>query len=270
MPRATHYYYLKNVIQSASWESMDLRHVIDDFKRLELKAKIAIAAVVVVICLVISAFIDTRYIASGSGVMLYWKGNESYIFTEQSHTGYHISYLQLPVVVLMQFYWTPDPSNQRDCPVVIHVTPTDVERHRGPCGGPEVQATLITPYDNKFFGLCQSGLLCKWTIDGYVMATPAEMRNLDPTTLPTLARQDGQVISGWTLHYSPGPGAQYDVPLSDGSTISVINHQKKAHSFPWIEVVLQRSGQKPQNLYDVDATPHKATAQEYIATFPPQ
>jgi hypothetical protein len=102
------------------------------------------------------------------------------------------------------------------------------------------------------------------------MATPEELRKLDPTTLPTLAREDGQVISGWTLHYSPGPGANYEVPLSDGSIISVINRQKKAHSFPWIEVLLLRAGQKPQNLYDVDATPHKATAQEYIATFPPQ
>jgi hypothetical protein len=251
-------------------ESMELQNIIDDIKRLELKVKIAIAAVIVAIFLTMSAFIDTRYIASGSGVTLYWKGNEAYIFTEQSHTGYHISYLQLPVVVLMQFYWTPPPSNERDCPVVLHITPTDVERQRGPCGAQEVQGTLTTPYDNKFFALCQSALLCKWTIDGYVLATPAEVRNLDPGTLPSLAREDGQVISGWTLHYSPGPGARYDVPLSDGSIISVINHQKKAHSFPWIEVLLLRPGQKPQNLYDVDATPHKATAQEYIATFPPQ
>jgi hypothetical protein len=250
--------------------SMDIKTAFAAISNLELKAKIAIAAVIVALCLTISSFIETRYIADGSGVTLYWKGNEAYIFIEQSHTGYHINYLELPVIVLMQFYWTPDPANQRDCPVVIHVTATDVERHRGPCGGPEVQATLITPYDNKFFALCQSGRLCKWTIDGYVMASPAEVRNLDPTTLPTLARQDGQVISGWTLHYSPGPGAQYDVPLSDGSIISVINRQKKAHSFLWIEVVLQRPGQKPQSLYNVDATPHKATVQEYIATFPPQ
>ncbi|HXN17392.1 MAG TPA: hypothetical protein VN875_03600 [Candidatus Binatus sp.] len=250
--------------------SIDVKTAFATIANLELKAKIAIAAVIVALCLTISAFIDTRYIASGSGVTLYWKGSETYIFTEQSHTGYHISYLQLPVVVLMQFYWTPDPSNERDCSVVIHVTPTDVERQRGPCGAQEVKGTLITPYDNKFFALCQSALLCKWTIDGYVMATPEELRKLDPTTLPTLAREDGQVISGWTLHYSPGPGANYEVPLSDGSIISVINRQKKAHSFPWIEVLLLRAGQKPQNLYDVDATPHKATAQEYIATFPPQ
>src|SRR6202050_3613838 len=131
--------------------SIDVKTAFATIANLELKAKIAIAAVIVALCLTISAFIDTRYIASGSGVTLYWKGSETYIFTEQSHTGYHISYLQLPVVVLMQFYWTPDPSNERDCPAVIHVTPTDVERHRGPCGGPEVQATLMTPYDNKFF-----------------------------------------------------------------------------------------------------------------------
>jgi hypothetical protein len=249
---------------------MDLKHTIDDIKRLDFKAKIAIAAVLMALCLTISAFIETRYIADGSGVTLYWKGNEAYIFTEQSHTGYYINYLELPVIVLMQFYWTPPPANERDCPVVIHVTSTDVERHRGPCGGPEVQATLITPYDNKFFALCQRALLCKWTINGYVMATPQELRKLDPTTLPTLAREDGQVISGWTLHYSPGPDAQYDVPLGDGSIISVVNREKKAHSFPWIEVLLVRPGQKPQSLYNVDATPHKATAQEYIATFPPQ
>jgi hypothetical protein len=250
--------------------SMDAKTALATIANLELKAKVAIAAVIVALCLTISAFIETRYIASGSGLTLYWKGNEAYIFTEQSHTGYYISYLQLPVVVLMQFYWTPPPVNERDCPVVLHITPTDVERQRGPCGLQEVKGTLITPYDNKFFALCQSALLCKWTIDGYVMATPEELRKLDPTTLPSLAREDGQVISGWTLHYSPGPGANYEVPLSDGSIISVINRQKKAHSFPWIEVLLLRPGQKPQNLYDVDATPHKATAQEYIATFPPQ
>src|SRR5579862_4110114 len=188
--------------------SMDLKTGFAAIANLELKAKIAIAALIVALCLTISAFVETRYVADGSGVTLYWKGNEAYIFTEQSHTGYHISYLQLPIVVLMQFYWTPPPVNETGCPLAIHVTPTDVERQHGSCGPQDVKGTLITPYDNKFFALCQSGLLCKWSINGYVPATPEELRKLDPTTLPTLAREDSQVISGWTLHYSPGPGAQ--------------------------------------------------------------
>jgi|GEM_PF-1601942 len=247
---------------------MNLKYVISDIRSLELKTKIAIMAVIVAICLTISAFIDTRYIASASGVTLYWKGNEAYIFTTQAHTGYHISYLRLPAVVWLQFYWAPAPSDERECPMVIRVTPTDVERQRGPCGGPEVQATFVTPYDNHFYALCQSALLCKWTIDGYVMATPDETRRLDPGSLPALAREDGQVISGWTLHYSPAPDAHYEASLTDGSVISVINRQKKAHGFPWIVVVLERPGQKPQNLYDVNATPYKTSAQEYIDTFP--
>jgi hypothetical protein len=235
---------------------------------LEQKTKMAIAAVIFAICLTISAFIDVRYIADGSGVTLYWKGSEAYIFTSQTHTGYHISYLDLPVVILLQFYWVPAPSDERECPLAIHVTPTDVERQGGTCGGQEVRGNMVTPYDNHFYALCQSALLCKWTIDGYVIATPDETRRLDPGSLPALAREDGQVISGSTLHYSPYAGSRYEIPLSDGSVISVINRQKRAHSFPLIAVALVRPGQKPQSLYYADGTPHKSSEQEYIDTFP--
>jgi hypothetical protein len=81
-------------------------------------------------CLIASAILGVRFAADGSGGTLYWKGDEAYFFTLDSHTGHQVSYLAFPFELVAQnFFWAPLPSEQWGCPLVIHITPSNVERY---------------------------------------------------------------------------------------------------------------------------------------------
>jgi hypothetical protein len=64
-------------------------------------------------CFIACAILGVRFIADGYGGTLYWKGDEAYFFTSDSHRGYQVSYLAFPFELLAQnFFWAPLPSEQ--------------------------------------------------------------------------------------------------------------------------------------------------------------
>jgi hypothetical protein len=223
-------------------------------------------------CLIACAILGVRFIADGYGGTLYWKGDEAYFFTSDSHRGYQVSYLAFPFELLAQnFFWAPLPSEQWGCSLVIQITPSNVERYPGACGGQNVQdANFLTPFDDGFYAMCQGAILCKWTVHGYVPARPEEKQRLDGGNSLIAAPQNDQLINGWRVHHtpgSPGVGSHFEVSLSDGSVISVTNRATDVGAYPWITVDLVRPGQKPQSLFNVDGSPRWVSKKEYVNTF---
>jgi hypothetical protein len=208
------------------------------------------------------------YVGNGIDGALFWKGNEAYLFTAESKAGYHFSYLAFPFVLVVQFYWAPSPANKWGCPLVIHVTPTAIERQRGACGDQQVQANFVTPYDDHFYAVCEGATLCRWADHGYVAATEKENKRLDVGVLPAIARENNEVISGWRLHYFPDSGDHYEVRLNDGSVISVGNRAKHLRSNPWVVVDLLRPNQTGQELYNVTGVPGIFSKKVSQTTFP--
>lgn len=237
---------------------------------MELKIKIAIGVAVAVICLIAFSFLTVYYVGNDIGGTLYWKGNEAYLFTGDSKAGNHFSYVTFPFVLAIQFYWAPSAVDRWGCPLVIHVTPTAVERQTGACGNAQVQANFVTPYDDHFYAVCEGATLCRWADHGYVQATAKENKRLDVGVLPALARENDQVISGWRLHYFPDAGEHFEARLSGGSVISVGNRAKHLRSYPWVVVELLRPDQSKETLYDGNGVPRIVGKKEYAATFSPR
>ena len=254
----THYYTLGNVQQSSRFPS----------ENMEQRFKIAIGVVALVIFLTVLSLPTVYYIGNGIDGTLFWKGNEAYLFTAESKAGYHFSYLAFPLVLAVQFYWAPSPANKWGCPLVIHVTPTAIERQRGACGDQQVQANFVTPYDDHFYAVCEGATLCKWADHGYVAATEKENKRLDVGVLPAIARENNGMISGWRLHYFPDSGDHFEVRLNDGSVISVGNRAKHLRSYPWVAVDLLRPNQTGQELYNVNGVPRIFSKKGYLTTFP--
>jgi hypothetical protein len=220
-------------------------------------------------CLIASAILGVRFAADGSGGTLYWKGDEAYFFTLDSHTGHQVSYLAFPFELVAQnFFWAPLPSEQWGCSPVIHITPSNVERYPGACGGQNVHdANFLTPFDHGFYAMCQGATLCKWTVHGYIPATPEEKQRLAGANSLIAALQNNQIVNGWRVHTPPGTGGHFEVHLSDGSVISVTNHATDERERAWISVDLSRPGQKPQSLFDVSGSPQWVSKKEYMNTF---
>ena len=235
---------------------------------MEQRFKIAIGVVALVIFLTVLSLPTVYYIGNGIDGTLFWKGNEAYLFTAESKAGYHFSYLAFPLVLAVQFYWAPTPASKWGCPLVIHVTPTAIERQHGACGDQQVQANFVTPYDNNFYAVCEGATLCKWAENGYVTATAKENKRLDVGVLPAIARGNNEVISGWRLHHFPDAGDQFEARLTDGSVITVGNRAKHLRSYPWVVVDLLRPDQSAQELYNVNGLPRIFSKKAYVATFP--
>jgi len=174
------------------------------------REKKSIVTALLATCLVASAILGVRFVVDGSGGTLYWKGDEAYFFTSDSHTGYQVSYLAFPFELFAQknFFCAPLPSEQWGCSLVIHITPSNVERYPGACGGQDVHdANFLTPFDDGFYAMCQGAILCKWTVDGYIPATPEEKQRLDGVNRLAIAPQNNQIMNGWRVLCRPAQEA---------------------------------------------------------------
>jgi hypothetical protein len=224
-----------------------------------------LAVLVLATCLAASLYFDVFIVRNDNGGILYWKGEEAYLFTGESHRGYHFSYFAYPFVLIAEyFYVVRFPNDEWTCSMVIHITPSNVERQPGSCGGPHVLSpSFLTPFEGVFYAMCQGAIICKWNGHDYIPATEEEQRRLGGYKGLVVASQNDQLINGWRVHYPPVNGGHFDIHLSNDLVISVTNRATNERAYPWINVDLLRSGQSPQHLYDVDGTPRTVSKKEY-------
>src|ERR1700730_3596494 len=186
------------------------------------KGRKTVAVVVLAICFAASLYFDVFIIRDGSGGIFYSKGDEAYVFTGESHTGYRLSYFAYPFVLLAEYFYVGHtPKDQWACSMVMHITPSNVERQPGRCGGPDVHSPVeITPFEGVFYAMCQGAIICRWNGHGYIPATEEEQRRLGGYKSLVAASQDNQLINGWRVHYAPSTGGHFDVHLDDDLVIS--------------------------------------------------
>src|ERR1700722_11652722 len=235
------------------------------------KAKMSSVIVLLAVGLVASMVLNMYYIADGSGATVFSRGDETYLFLGNGHTGYHFAYLAYPLVVLREYFNAPlSPADELRCSLVIHITPTVTERHLN-CGdsSPAHYVGFLTPFDDSFYALCQGAILCRWTENGFVPATDEEGRRIGGTSGLVKGDMNNQTVNGWKVHRSGLPGAHFEVTIGRDIVLSVRNHATNVREwqYPWVTVDLLRPGQNQQSLYDVNGRPRRATKQENDQTF---
>jgi hypothetical protein len=233
------------------------------------KSKKVIALVVLAVALAASISFKVYYLVDHSGGMLFWKGEEAYLFLGTSHTGYRLSYLEYPFIIISEYFYSPPlPEHRRASSLVLRVTPSAIERHVVDYGEAPITPDFMTPFEDGFYAMCRGAVLCKWAGNSFEPATEEEQRRLDGVNRLVRGSMDNQIVNGWHVRQSfRSPGDHFEVEVGKNLAISVRNHATDVRAYPWVSVDLLRPGKAPENLYNVDGTPRRVSKSEYQSVF---
>jgi hypothetical protein len=234
-----------------------------------MRKKTVIVLLFLALALVLSASLQIYFVTDFSGGSVYARGDEAYFFTGASHAGYHFSYLKYLVVLITEKLNIPTSWNdQIGSSLVFHVTPSMVERHvihdtEDNATGPR----FMTPFEDGFYAVCTGAIFCKWTSKGFKPATKEEERSHGGVDHLVRADEIDLMVNGWHVrHTSRLPGEHFNVEFGKGLVLSVQNHATEVR-YPSFSVDLLRPGQPPENLYNVNGTPHRVSKSEYERIF---
>ena len=239
-------------------------------KRLVVLLAVVILFVASIMAIIRVASMEIYWVRDASGATVFWKDDEAYLFLGSGHTGYRISYLEYPLEIAKEyFYVVPSPNDQRVIGTVIRVMPSGVERHVVEYGENAAQsALLLTPFDDGFYGMCQGGVLCKWTGHGFEVATQEEQEKHGGTDRLFRGDFNGQIINGWSAReVRRMPGDHFEAKVDDKFVIAAKNQASDVRERAWISVDLIRPGRPPERLYNVNGTPRLVSKTEYQNIF---
>jgi hypothetical protein len=135
----------------------------------------------------------------GSGEVL-WNGNEAYLFMNTYRRGVRVSYLEYPWMVVKEWLGAiHPPDDQLSFVVVIHITPSTVQRHVVvvPDNTPGAMPALYTPMQEKIYANYPAlDGLCRWADDHFERATEDERSKLGGSDNPTPL--DINNVGGWS------------------------------------------------------------------------
>jgi hypothetical protein len=230
-----------------------------------------IVAAILVVLFVASAFMKIYFVRDNSGGTVFWKEDEAYLFLGSGHTGYHVTYLEYPLVVtLAYFHVGHSASDQKTSTIVLRVTPAGVERHILNYSDSLLGSSpsYVTPFEDGLYASCPGGVLCKWTGDGFAPATEAERQRHGGAS--GLVRDDAyNPANGWSVqHFGLGKIDYFEARVGKNLKISV----KTLAIYPpgvysWNSVDLVNAGQPPESLYNVDGKLRRVSGAEYEAVF---
>jgi len=231
------------------------------------KTKTVIALVVLAMALAASVSLKVYYMRDHIGGTVFWRGDEAYVFLGAGHTGYRFSYLEYPFVVAGEyFHMVSSPEHQFGSSLVIHVTPSMVERHVID----DTEATgpgFITPFEDGFYAMCPGAIFCKWTSSGFKPATKEEERRHGGVDHLVRGSMDNQIVNGWHVRYTGSPNAHFEVEIGKNLAISVRNHIGNESVYQRVSVDLLRPDQAPESLYNGDGTTRRVSKSEYERIF---
>jgi hypothetical protein len=240
-------------------------------KTMQRKTKTTIVLVFFVACLALVATLHVYYVIDGSAATVFSRGDEAYLFLGNGRTGYRVSYLAFPFVILRQYFNAPiEPTDESGCSLDMRITSSNIERYLTHCGDPDLQfVAFLTPFEDGFYAHCRGAILCKWTDRGFVPATQEEARRIGGESALVKGDMNNQIVNGWHVHRAGWPGDHFEVPVGEDLVLSVTNRATNVREwqYPWITVDLLRPGQSPQTLYDVNGYPRRVSKSEYEQTF---
>ena len=226
-----------------------------------------LAAICVIVAAISYAYpFRLYYIREDGGGQVLWNANEAYLFMEVVRRGYQVSYSEYPLAVLSEWLGgVQRPTGQRVFLWVIHVTPSGVERHlawvQTETGG---VPHSFTPMGDSIFTFC-NGVLCKWSDNQFIKATANEEKEIGG--IEHLSRDLDGPINGWTKR---GIGAvsgdvQFSAQVGAGLTVRVM--QGNVYKSTTATVVIERSGQRAQEVWHLNGSPQRIGKREYDREF---
>ena len=197
-----------------------------------------------------------HFIRDGSSATCYSRQNEAYLFLADSHTGYHFPAIAYPFGLALGWVGgyaaASDPSDQQPSLIVLHITPTSLERQIDPLNERDQDASFITPFEDGLYASCPGGVLCKWTGKRFEPATPDQIKSVGGFENLVLGSTGNQPVNGWLITKTFAVG-QHEIPLGKDITVIMQNHGQTGAIYNWITVDILRTGRATERVYDVDA-----------------
>jgi hypothetical protein len=234
------------------------------------KLKLAVLSAVLVGALMALVFGKLYMIREDSGADLLWNSNEAYLFVNVARRGFRINYLEYPWVVLKELlYGVRGPDDQRTSLTVLHIRASGVERHVVEALDEEQANTpdLYTPFQGQIYANYH-GSLCKWTGNKFETATTEEQHRLDGTN-HLIATDIEKDAAGWSKRGFGEAVSDYKFAVDVGGkfTLYVTNKRVEQSGAAVLSVALDRPGQSPENIWQVDGRPGRVSKKEYESAF---
>jgi hypothetical protein len=217
------------------------------------KTKVTLGMLILVA--VFSATLNVYFLRRQAGVEPLSNGKEAYFFVGTGTSGFHEKWIFYPLTFALEWLGLPtQPLDKRGSILVIHVTPSSVERHEaelkdlGPGGGPK----FWTPLEGRIWANYPGiGGLCWWATDHFEPATEEEKQRIG--RLPS-KKQD----EGWTAE-------------QDGITVGDLSLQIRglgSDSGEPLLIEMRKQGQEPTIVYTFTPSVGRVSGDEYRRAFP--
>lgn len=225
--------------------------------------------VLLIVVIVSAATIKTYYIRNDSGQELLWSTGEAYLFINVHRRGIRVSYLEYPWLIFKEwlggFAAVRPPDDELSFVVVIHVTPSAVERHVVivPDTAPGAAPGFYTPLEGHIYANYPGlGGLCRWADDHFERATEEERNRLGGINHLTLVDFDND--GGWSRRgVGGGVGYEFTAEVAGNFSLVVKNQAKDPREYPKISFDLLRSTQSPERIWYLDETPRGVSRSAY-------
>jgi hypothetical protein len=106
--------------------------------------------------------------SAGGGGELLWKNDEAYLFLYDRPFGYYLSGAQWLAEPVNEYFYAPAiPDDDANLLTILHVTPSEVERHMQKS---KIGIDSFTPLGDAIYAGCPGGI-CKWTGSQFELIT---------------------------------------------------------------------------------------------------
>ena len=194
-------------------------------------SKKRILVTILIAAVLIAAIFKIYAISEGAGLLAIWNQNEAYLFSQVDRRGESSSYLLFPWILFKEyaiggFAAAVIPSDTRAFLVVLHVTPTGVERHVVKLadradGGAGSDPWNYTPIESSVYAMCPGLIICRWTGDRFENVTKEEQERLGGINRLTVGDFNNDA-SGWSRRgFVPGQ-AERTVTIGVGNQFGLV------------------------------------------------
>jgi hypothetical protein len=226
-----------------------------------LTMKRALVIAIVISLPVVSAVVVRAHIVweRETITQLLWNEHEAYLMIGMRRTGWWGNYAQLAWYAALNYFRIGTPARDTyNWVTVMRCTGDGVEQHLVP--GPTIPTYV---YENRVYGRYQ-GTLAKWTGTFFERISEGEEKRVEAGRSPM---GEFSAFNGWSkrLNILSGPAGESEYPLRlGGQTMAmklVIDRQGATKK----TIYLNRPGQPPQKMWELDERAQYVTWDEYNA-----
>ena len=229
--------------------------------------KVLFAIVIIGATLTCALYADLFHVYTlrddNGGTML-WNANEAYLFMSIVRRGYRLSWPAYGAGIVGQWLNAPpSPTDQRIFFIVVHVTPSGVERHVAKVTEDTAAVPhFFTPVGQSVYAFSE-GTIYKLSGDHFDTATPEEQAKLGG--IDHLSSDVDATINGWSERGIGQVAGDAEFSVGIGKDLTLKIRQGNIYKSPTdsATVNLHRPGQSTQELWNVNGQPRRVSRREY-------